>query len=357
MKICWFTNIPSPYKTELFNLLNQKVELFVVYEQHNEKDREDSWISSGPLPYQCAWLTDHDHRLPQVLADHYDLFVNGDYSSRQAASFVKSFHRLSKPVVMQADGGLVIKRPLIDPVIRHVINQNDWFLSSGIETDRYYDYYHVPENRLKHYRFSSLTREDLRQHSSMSQKKAQFYQECGYSEPFIIFSAGQQIPRKGYDILVKAAAGLSPNIGIYIAGGNPEEAVMKEITEQHLNHIHFVGFKTKTELASYYAGADLFVLPTRYDIWGLVINEALSFGLPVISTDHCVAALEFSHLGSAVQIVKSEDVPALHQAISTLYSNPDLRSKMHDSGLQIIQNYTIENSCSTMLKAFQEVLG
>ena len=57
-------------------------------------------------------------------------------------------------------------------------------------------------------------------------------------------------------------------------------------------NVHWVGFTKKEILHYYYRAADCFVFPTREDIWGLVINEAMSYGLPIISSDRCVAALE-----------------------------------------------------------------
>ena len=47
----------------------------------------------------------------------------------------------------------------------------------------------------------------------------------------------------------------------------------------------------------YYQAADMLVFPTREDIWGLVINEAMANGLPTVSTDKCVAALEMIKQG------------------------------------------------------------
>ena len=55
---------------------------------------------------------------------------------------------------------------------------------------------------------------------------------------------------------------------------------------------HFIDFLQTSELKQYYKLSDIFVLPTKYDVWGLVVNEAMSQGLPVISTSACVAAIE-----------------------------------------------------------------
>lgn len=357
MKICYLTNIPSPYKTALFTLISQQAELSVVYERENEKGRESQWIShKEDMPYRYFFCRE-DHHLPAHLAETCDILINGDYSSPDAGPFVRAFHRLNKPAVMQADGGLAIPRLLIDPIIRSAMKQNDWFLSSGIETDQYYAYYRIPADRILHYRFSSLSEKENQSHAEMRQNRKSCRAECGYQEPFILFSVGQQIPRKGYDILAKAAAGMSSEVGIYIAGGAPEKNVLALIEKHHLSQFHFVGFKDKKELESYYAGADLFVLPTRYDIWGLVINEAMSFGLPVLSTDRCVAAKEFSHMGGAVAIIPSEDPEALCTAANDLYQDASRRALMEQESLRIIHPYTIENTCLDILKNLQEVLS
>ena len=75
------------------------------------------------------------------------------------------------------------------------------------------------------------------------------------------------------------------------------------------------GFKTKEQLADYYAAADVFVLPTREDIWGLVVNEAFAFGLPVITSDNCGAGMEMITQGVNGFIFPNEDADALRDMI------------------------------------------
>ena len=59
-----------------------------------------------------------------------------------------------------------------------------------------------------------------------------------------------------------------------------------------LDNVKFFSFMLKEQLQRVLSGGRCFVLPTREDIWGLVINEALSYGLPCVSTKGCVAANE-----------------------------------------------------------------
>ena len=99
----------------------------------------------------------------------------------------------------------------------------------------------------------------------------------------MILAVGQFIHRKGFDVLLQAARTMDKNIGIYIVGGKPTEEYLQIQKENNLTQIHFEGFKTKEELAMYFKAADIFVHPTREDIWGLVINESMAYGLPVVT--------------------------------------------------------------------------
>lgn len=74
---------------------------------------------------------------------------------------------------------------------------------------------------------------------------------------------------KGYDTLLKICEQSPKIFGVYIIGDEPIEEILK-----------------------YYQAADLSVFPSRGEAWGLVVNESMANGVPVIATDVCVAALE-----------------------------------------------------------------
>ena len=62
--------------------------------------------------------------------------------------------------------------------------------------------------------------------------------------------------------------------------------------------------------------ADVFVMPTREDIWGLVINEAMAYGLPVVSTDKCIAALELVKNGRNGYIIPPNQPKEIAQKVN-----------------------------------------
>ena len=113
--------------------------------------------------------------------------------------------------------------------------------------------------------------------------------------------------------------------------------------EMGLNQqVQFIGFKKKEELKEYYVAADLFCLQTRGDVWGLVINEAMATGLPVITTDKCGAGLELVQNGREGFIVAAENYHKVAAAIQKIIDNDDMRRMMATNSLLKINNYTIK---------------
>lgn len=163
------------------------------------------------------------------------------------------------------------------------------------------------------------------------------------TEEKIILSVGQFIFRKGYDILLQASKDLDKSIGIYIVGGEPTDEYKSLREELGLQNVHFIGFQSQEGLKDYYRAADIFVLPTREDIWGLVINEAMSYGLPIITTYSCIAGTELVVDNQNGYLVPAEDKIELAKKIGNIIKDESLLKKMSDESLKTISKYTIEN--------------
>lgn len=104
------------------------------------------------------------------------------------------------------------------------------------------------------------------------------------------------------------------------------------------------------ELSEYYKAADLFVLPTREDIWGLVINEAMNYGLPVITTTACVAGQELVQQEENGYLVDGEDlhiISELNCYIKKIIFSEGIRKQLSNASLRAIKKYSIEDmACS-----------
>ncbi len=236
------------------------------------------------------------------------------------------------------------------------MKQCDYFLSSGKEVDKYFKFYNVDDNKIFNYRFSSLNNKDIIRNEELTLQKYYLREKYGIKDDIMILAVGSQIFRKGYDLLIKAISSINKSFNLYIVGGVVQDDIFKLVLENGLNNVHFIDFKCKEELNEYYAMADIFVMPTRYDIWGLVINEAMSFKLPIISSNKCVAALEFNNLFNNALIFESENTEDLKEKIEILISDCEIREKLSINSLNGIKTYTIENTCDDFVKIINKIV-
>jgi glycosyltransferase involved in cell wall biosynthesis len=109
---------------------------------------------------------------------------------------------------------------------------------------------------------------------------------------FRLLYVGQLIPRKGVDLLLRALAGMEASFSLEIVGGGPAESTLRALSKQLGvdDRIEWVGSIGSDQVRVRMASADAFVLPSRHDGWGTVVNEALMAGTPTICSDACGAS-------------------------------------------------------------------
>lgn len=148
---------------------------------------------------------------------------------------------------------------------------------------------------------------------------------------------------KGFDVLMNAMTSCPKDYTLYIVGDKPTQEFIKLKNEFKLDNLFFIEFKTKDELKEYYKAADIFCLQTRGDVWGLVVNEAMACGLPIITTDRCGAGLELIRDGENGYIVDVEESSAVASKIKYLLSHTNELKQMSFNALETIKSYSTEN--------------
>ncbi len=359
-RILFLTNFASPYRVRFFDELGKYMDVTVLYSERIEdiRDRNAQWFEEGQGGFHPVQLTGF-HLGPESLClnvrkwlrQPYDAIVIGGYSS-PTAMLAMAWLRLKKiPFYMEVDGGLIRQeKKLKYRVKKTLVGMADRWLSTGEETTKYLLHYGAKAEKVSFYPFSSICQGDILERVVSPQEKEALRRELGIPQSRMILAVGQCIPRKGFDILLKAAKCLPEDTAVCIVGGEPTEEYLRLREELGLTQVSFPGFQKKEKLAKYYRAADLFVLPTREDIWGLVINEAMAYGLPVITTDRCVAGLELVEDGVNGYIVPVEDEAALGEKMREALRG-DLEG-MGAASLEKIRPYTIEN----MAKVHAEIL-
>ncbi len=109
---------------------------------------------------------------------------------------------------------------------------------------------------------------------------------------------GQMIARKGLDTLLDAFSTL-PNAARLLLVGREAElpGLLSALPAEVRARVEYAGFQSPDALPAFFARADVFVLPSRYDGWGVVVNQALGAGLPIIASDQVGAACDLVHEG------------------------------------------------------------
>src|SRR5262249_27029363 len=115
--------------------------------------------------------------------------------------------------------------------------------------------------------------------------------------PVILF-ASKLIARKHGDDLLHAYARLAdPKPHLLFVGDGEQRAGWTHLAQSHgLSAARFLGFRNQTELPAFYALADIFVLPSVDETWGLVVNEAMNAGCAIVVSDR---------VGSGADLVKN----------------------------------------------------
>jgi glycosyltransferase involved in cell wall biosynthesis len=132
-----------------------------------------------------------------------------------------------------------------------------------------------------------------------------------YSGKKMILSLGYLEERKGVQDLIEAFQKIEDeDYRLVVAGKGPYEEQLKGKAERD-DRIEFVGYLSEREKANYFDAADLFVLPTHHDPWGLVINEALHYGTPAVTTEAAGA----KELLSEEKIFRPGDIEDLTQKL------------------------------------------
>lgn len=173
---------------------------------------------------------------------------------------------------------------------------------------------------------------------------------------FLLLYVGQLIERKGVIQVLRALDFLKdPDVGLIVVGDGPQEEGLKEFCRRkNLRNVFFEGFKQQEDLLRYYALADVLIMPSFEDIWGVVVNEALASGLFVLSSKYVGAAFDVIEGGVNGRVFNPENIREIAEII---------KETKGDSGIIRSRRYEIsEKSCikldiSKSAEVFQRVLS
>ena len=194
------------------------------------------------------------------------------------------------------------------------------------------------------------------------------------SEHRMLLFVGRIQPLKGIDILLRALAlvkrreaKLAANICVSIIGGDPNpDSGIEQREFERLKSLRvelgiedlvtFLGAKDQDTLVNYYSAAEMVVMPSHYESFGMVALEAMACGTPVIASD--VGGLSFNiEDGFNGFLVPGRDAPALAHKISLLLKYPALREQLSEQARSWVRGYSWAHIADEVLEVFERTLA
>ncbi|PPC88188.1 MAG: hypothetical protein CTY31_02285 [Hyphomicrobium sp.] len=263
------------------------------------------------------------------------------------------------PVMVRGDSQLETPRSLMKRVGKSLtypigLRFFDAALYVGERSRRYWEHYHYPQDRL----FSSPHCVDNRWFAQRATHSArmELRSRLGITDTEkVLLFAGKLIARKRPIDLVSATAKLHANgrqVIILVAGSGPLESEMSRAACSANVRIIQLGFTNQTAMPAAYSACDVLVLPSdASETWGLVANEALACGRPIVVSSACGCAPDLAADNRAGRTFSVGNPLALADAVAGVLDHPPTQQNIADK----IAQYSIENAVTGIKQALDNI--
>jgi len=161
--------------------------------------------------------------------------------------------------------------------------------------------------------------------------------------------------RKGADILIGAVSRV-PHVNVLLVSRSDPSAILSRATQLGCaNRVIATGLTHEIERA--YAAADVFVLPTPYDAFGMVITEAMACGLPVVTTDRAGAAETIDNGLDGLILTDPRDAGALARTLETLADDDQGRLRIGHAAARKAATLTWDHVADQTMRVYEQVIG
>lgn len=359
--LSFYTNMPTPYQLDFFDALKNYFVLKVIYFTTRENDRQ--WeLNPGGKDYEVKVLTNNglakivqkkigsfhfSNEIFSVLRNENADFVlvNGTYWSPNVIIAILKAYGNKKRVCFWGEPifpannriKIAIKKLLLWPVRK----RTDFLLAIGkraVESYKHYGYkkniYNIP------YSINTELFSPARLDNKILQVLINNYKP---DKEIVFLSSGSLIYRKGMDTVINAFKLLPKDfkVKLIILGDGPEKENLAAMAVND-ERIYFVGFQEKDMIPYWFNLADIFVFASRYDGWGLIINEAVAASLPIICSKEVGAAEDKLINNYNAVLADPGDVSGFEQAMRKLFLENEFRDELIKNGKKIKAEFSSE---------------
>lgn len=367
-RVLFVHNIMAPYRLPIFRELSRAIALRMFFLRKTDVRRLwkvpttelsfDYTVARGPgvgncsIPFNLCW---------ELARKRYDVFITGETFAETVPScliliFFK-YMRGSKVILMteyfereswlNRDGAMKrLKRTAYRTYLKFLYSRCDAFVACSSKAAGQLKQMGVDNRKI------FLSPQAVFDAQPLPGRDPE--QKKGGKRPVTILTVAYLSDTKGIDLLIRAFAALNNPHSKLVIAGEGEIRPKLEALASGREDIEFAGHVEGVEKRALFEAADLFVLPSHLETWGLVVNEAMHYGLPVIITD----AMGSTDLidGNGI-IIEAGDQDALIHALKELVENPHARTRMGERSREIIRLVDLHAVTEPFFAAVGHVLG
>jgi glycosyltransferase involved in cell wall biosynthesis len=360
-RVVILTEIISPYRIPVLNALAQipGIELHVIFLAETDSalwqwkiHKEDIRFSYEILPHWRRRIFGYNVLLNRGVAVSLakakpDVVVCGGYNYLAMWQAQKWVRKYDIPVLLWSESTIQDQRRrvlMVESLKKFFLRACGGFIVPGESAAEYLRSFGIPD-RVIFTAPNAVDNDFFATSASLARSQAPALRaQLKLPERYFLF-VGRMIANKGIFQLLQAygqlGADLRQRIGLVFAGDGPSRAQCEaQAALVQPGRIVFAGFLQREQLAIYYGLAECLVFPTFSDPWGLVVNEAMACGIPVIATDVAGATPDLVRDGWNGRVVAAGDLDGLLLAMRELAEATESARQMASRSVEHIANFT-----------------
>jgi glycosyltransferase involved in cell wall biosynthesis len=290
----------------------------------------------------------------------YDAVLLQGYTHGFERQVLRAAGELGIKVLMRGEfsslAGPIWKRPLKNIYLRWFYSRVHSFAVIGENARQHLAAQGVEEDRMSFSPYSVDT--DLLEAQKKRFLRPHARRKLGYAKDDVVaLFSGKIIERKQPMLFLDALSRVQEVKGLVIGDGPQMDQVRRRVESGLKDRVRLQGFVNQSELGLYFGAADFLVLPSLAETWGLVVNEAMQFGLPVIVSDRVGCRMDLVKPGYTGYVFPAGDVMSLSRAIGLLAGNKAFRTSMGGHAKDLIRPFNVVGSADGVVYALRNAIS
>ena len=392
IRLAHLAGVPAIYYTPLFRRLAQdpRLDFTVIYASSEglrpfdpkwfgEARTWDADLTSGyrsiflraadttPSLGDRVWQVRNWDIVPTLVRGRYDVLTMAGYHSLTYLMGALTQRALGGQVVFREDQTLLDPRSALNLIAKQLTLRPLFSLGRAMyasrENKRWFQNFGVPDERLfstpltvDNDAFQAAARE-------LAPRREEIKREFGIDEGSgpVVLGVARLVPKKQPQFLLEAFRRVRERerCVLLLAGSGPlEDELREQAARDEIPDVVFGGFLNASEIARAYVAGDVFALLSREkETFGLVVNEAMNFGLPVVVSDRVGCASDLVSPGHNGFVVSSRDPAEAAAALERLVRDAGLRERMGRASRERIDSWTVEQTAEGFVAAARDAVS